>query len=232
MKDNIKNGLIIFLIVLIGLFGFFGGKKVTKYAEEISTLKYDKTVLELQKGRVEAKIKLIEATLDKKEKKIDSCMVVFKAKDKIIAARTLERDEAIAKLNGITSDSSYQFLQKIAYNFPGTLEYLFNALQVKGIHTDYLIARSSEQAIPLLSAQVDNCKLQFIERDRVEADLKNIVSLQKESIGACEKINNDNDKIIKDTEKQRDKEARRKGFWRFTTAVSTTALIVLAVFGL
>jgi hypothetical protein len=51
-------------------------------------------------------------------------------------------------------------------------------------------------------------------------------------LNTCEKINTDNDKIIRDTEKQRDKEARRKNFWRFGTAVMTGVTIVLAVFGI
>jgi hypothetical protein len=124
--EKIKNGLIIVLMILIGLFGFFGGKRVVKYTEEISTLKYNKTVLETQKAFLETQVKFEQAKVDKKDKVIDSCMIVFKKKDKVIAGITADLDSALAKLNGITSDSSYQFLQQIAYNYPGYLKYLYN----------------------------------------------------------------------------------------------------------
>jgi hypothetical protein len=230
--DTVKNGLIIALVILIGLFGFFGGKKVTKYASEIAMLKMDKNSLVSQNMLLEAKIKDAEAKIELKERKIDSSLVVFEKKDKQIVIISKKLNDALAELSTITSDSSYIFLKTVAYNYPGLLKYIFNENQLRHIHADYLTARNAEQAIPLLNSQIDNCKYQYAIRDSIESGLKRVIKLQKQNIGNCEKVNTNNDKIIKDTEKQRDAEKRRKNFWRFTTAVTTTTTIILAVFGL
>jgi len=228
--NKIKNGLIGLLLILIALFGFFGGKKVTKYAEEIGSLKYANTTLQTQKAFLETQVKFEQDKVKKRDGVIDSCMIEFKKKDRIIAGITADLDSALAKLNGITSDSSYQFLQKIAYNYPGTLEYLFNALQIKGIHADYLKARSSEKIIPVYMEQIENCTFQLSERDSIETGLKKAIRYQREALTACETVNNNKDTIIKDTEKQRDKERHRKNFWRFGASVSSGVAIILALF--
>jgi hypothetical protein len=232
MKDKVKTGLIIVLIILIGLFGLFGGKAVKKYIKEIDSLKYEKTALQVQNALLTDNIKYEKAKNEKHQKTIDSCKVVFKKKDQIISGLSADLDSALAKLTGITSDSSYVFLQKVAYNYPGLLKYLFNELQVKGIHADYLKARSSEKIIPVYKEQIANCTLQLSEKDGIETGLNNIIANTNQQLSNCTKINQDNDKIIKDTEKQRNKEKHRKNFWRFTTAVTTTTTILLAVFGL
>jgi hypothetical protein len=171
----------------------------------------------------------LQDTVKKKDAEIVKLMVIFKTKDRKVAELTVERDLALSRLNYISSDSSYIFLTKVAYNYPGALKYLFNELQVKYIHADYITARGSEKIIPVMTAQLNNCSEQFIIRDGIESGLKKVIAYQKQSLTDCEKINKNSDTIIKDTEKQRDKEKRRKNFWRFTTAVSTTVLIIIGV---
>ena len=227
--NKIKNGLIGLLLILIVLFGLIGGQKVTKYAEEIGLLRYANTTLETQKAFLKTQVKFEQRKVEKRDMVIDSCMIEFKKKNRVIAGITSDLDEALAKLNGITSDSSYMFLQLIAYNFPGTMEYLFNALQIKGIHTDYLKARSSEKIIPVYVEQIANCAFQLSERDSIETGLKKAIRYQREALTACETVNNNKDTIIKDTEKQRNKEMRRKNFWRFGTAVTTITTIIFAI---
>ena len=228
--NKIKNGLIGFLLILIVLFAFFGGKKVTKYAEEIGLLKYSNTSLETQKAFLETQIKVVQRKVEQRDRVIDSYMIEFKKKDRVIAGITSDLDAALAKLNGITSDSSYQFLQQIAYNYPGILKYLFNELQIRHIHTDYIKARNSEKIIPAYVEQVANCTFQLSERDSIEIGLKKAIRYQREALTACETVNNNKDTIIKDTEKQRDKEKHRKNFWRFGASVSAGVAIVLALF--
>jgi len=226
---NIKNILIGVLIALIVLGGIFGGKKIRKFTEEITTLKAEKTALNGQIAERDAQIKALEAQNVTKDKKIDSCMVAFKQKEKIITGLSEDLAEALSKLNGITSDSSYQFLQRIAYNFPGDLKYPFNELQVKGIHADYLKARSADQIIPVYKDQIRNCLTQFALRDSAVNNLNKVVALQKQNLADCGKINQDNDRIIRDVEKQRNKERHRKNFWRFTTSLATGGIIALAL---
>lgn len=229
-RDKVKNGLIIVLVILIVIGGIFGGKAIRKYQSEILGLKYDKVALKTQNALLEDKIKVEQAKVSVRDKKIDSCMVVFNRKDRKIAGLSADLDSALAKLNGITSDSSYIFLTQVAYNFPGVLKYLFNELQIKSIHADYLKARNSEKIIPEYREQVANCKVQILERDGIEAGLKTIIDTKGQQLANCEKINQDNDKIIKDTERQRDKERRRKNFWRFSASVATGVAVILGAF--
>ena len=228
-KDKIKNGLIGILVIFIIAGGIFGGKEVTKYAEEIGLLRYANTTLETQKAFLKTQVQFEQEKVRKKDMVIDSCMIEFKKKDRVIAGITSDLDGALAKLNGITSDSSYQFLQQIAYNYPGLLSYIFNEIQIKYIHTDYLKARSSEKIIPAYVEQIANCTFQLSERDSIETGLKKAIRYQREELTACETVNNNKDTIIKNTEKQRNKEMRRKNFWRFGTAVTTITTIIFAI---
>lgn len=231
-KDKVKTGLIVVLIVLIGAFAFFGGKAVKKFKEEIAILKYDKTVLQTQIAFRDTQIKNEQAKVTAQEARSDSLTKVLAIKERIIAGITQDLNKALAQLNGITSDSSYQFLQKVAYNYPGVLKFLFNELQIRYIHSDFLTARNSEKIIPAYKEAIEVCKLNLIQKDSIEAGLKKVIGLQKQNLTDCTKVNQDNDNIIKDVEKQRDKERRRKNFWRFSASVATGVAIVLAVFGI
>lgn len=230
MKEQLKNGLIIALITLIVLMGIFGGKRITEYQTGVSALVSEKNALVAQNQALAAQNKIIAEMNERHQKTIDSCRTIFKQKDKIIAGLTSELDSALSQLNGITSDSSYIFLQTVAYAYPGELQYLFNALQIKGIHGDYLKARNAEKIIPEYKAQVDNCKFQLTEKDKIEAGLKAIIGNKDTQLANCEQVNKDNEQIIKTTEQERDAERRRKGFWRFTTSVATAAAVIVAVF--
>lgn len=230
MKDKLKNGLIIALVALIVVGAIFGGSKVKKYAQDIRDLKYANKTLEMQKAFTETQVKIEQATIERRDATIDSCMVVFKKKDKQIKGLSADLDSALAKLSGITSDSSYQFLQRVAYVYPGVLEYLFNALQVKGIHADYLKARSADKIIPVYQQSIENCKFQLTERDSVETALKRIVELRNTELDNCEQVNANNQDIIKKTEKQLLKAERRKGFWMATTGIAAGVAILVAAF--
>jgi len=229
MKEKIKNGLIVVLVILIVLFGFFGGRKVIKYQQEINSLKLENRGLNADIAKRDVAIEAEQTKVKAREKTIDSLMLVFRAKDIKISGLTGELNDALAKLNGITSDESYLFLTKVAYNYPGLLEYLFNETQIRQIHADYLRARNMEKIIPVYESQIANCKTQFLERDRVEIGLRNVIDLKELNLADCQKVNQNSQTVIKDTEKQRDKERGRKGFWRATSAVLVGAAIVLGI---
>lgn len=231
-KNKIKNVLIIVLIVLIGLFGLFGGKRVIRYQKELALLKYDNTGLNIQIIKRDNEIKFEQQKLKDRDRKIDSMNKMFMVKDNQIIGLNAKLDSALVHLEGITSDSSYIFLQRVAYNFPGTMKYLFNALQIHGIHADYLIPRSLEKTTPIYKEQILNCKIQFMVRDSIELGLKKVIGFQQLNLTDCQEINQNDQVIIKDTEKQRDKERRRKNFWRFSASVMTGVAIIVSVFGL
>lgn len=230
MKEKIKSGLIIALAILIVLVAIFGGSKVKKYVQDIRDLKYANKTLEMQKAYIETQVKIEQATIARRDATIDSSMVVFKQKDRMIAGLSADLDSALAKLDGITSDSSYIFLTTVAYNYPGLLSYIFNENQIRKIHADYLKARSADKIIPVYQQAIANCKFQLTERDSIEAGLKRIVELRNTELDNCEQVNANNQDIIKKTEKQLLKAERRKGFWRSTTGIMTGLAVIVAVF--
>lgn len=230
MKEKIKSGLIIALAILIVLVAIFGGSKVKKYVQDIRDLKYANKTLEMQKAFLETQVKFEQAKVEKRDSTIDSCMVVFKKKDKQIASLSADLTTALDKLEGITSDSSYIFLTQVAYNYPGLLSYIFNENQIKRIHADYLRARSADKIIPVYEQAIANCKFQMTERDSIEAGLKRIVLLRNKELDLCEQANANKDIIIKDTEKQKEKAERRKGFWRSSAGIMTGVAVIVAVF--
>lgn len=230
-KDKIKNYLIFVLVgVLLGL-GLFGGRKVSKYHDEIISLEQSKNTLTEQNKVLDDKIRVLQDTITVKDARIKELMRLFMAKDKEVVVLNKKLAESLASLNEITSDSSYKFLQAV-YDYPGVMKFLFNELQVRGIHSDYLIARSSEQVIPMLNAQIDNCEEAFDVWESIEVKLKESLTLKDQQLANCQMINSDNEGMIEDITAQRDKERHRKNFWRFTTAVAGSLAILLAAFGL
>ena len=231
MANKLKNWIIIALLILLIVAGFFGGKAISKYQKNINALQTANYGLNQQIKLRDIDIKYQEGLVKERDVKVDSLMKVFKEKDKQIAGLSNQLDTALAHLSGITSDSSYKFLQTIAYPFEGDKKYLFNAPQVHGIHQDYLVARSSEITIPILSAEVSNAKLQFSVRDSIELGLKKVIDLQKANLTDCQKINQNDQTIITDTQKALTKETRRKNFWRATTGIGigTTILALLGI---
>ena len=226
LKDK-KNWIIIALLIIVVIGGIFGGKAVTKFNEDIATLKYANKGLGMQIIDRDLQIKAEQNRANKKQTTIDSCMIAFKSKDKKIRELEKDLDSALAQLDGITSDSSYVFLTTIAYNFPGTMEYLFNSYQVKGIHADWIKARGMEKIIPQLKNQISNCEYQFGVRDSLVKHLNKIVDLQDKNLKDCSQMNENNKAVITDLEKTRDKEKRRKGFWRTVAAIEPVIFVVL-----
>lgn len=225
-KDK-KNWIILVLLAILAIGGMFGGRAVSKFNETIATLKYSNTGLGLQISDRELQIKALQDSAKIKQATFDSCMKAFVSKDKKIAQLEKNLTDALNQLDGITSDSRYKFLQEIAYNYPGVLEYLFNKMQLKAIHADYLRARSADKVIPELHAQIDNCKVQFFEREGQVKDLNSIVELQKKNIADCLQITENDKVIIGDLQKTADKERRRKNLWRTISAIEPAIFFVL-----
>ena len=78
-----KNWIIIALVILLGLFGLFGGRAVSKYDSEITELKSHKKYLELQMKLRDDEIKVQEQKIADKQTTIDSCMNVFNTSESL-----------------------------------------------------------------------------------------------------------------------------------------------------
>jgi hypothetical protein len=226
LKDK-KNWIILALLIIVAIGGIFGGKAVTKFNEDIAVLKFANKGLGMQIITRDLQIKVEQNRAGKKQATIDSCMIAFKSKDKKIWQLERNLNSALVQLDSITSDSSYVFLTTVAYNFPGTMEYLFNSYQVKGIHADWLRARGMEKIIPQLKDQISNCEYQFNVRDSLVKHLNKIVDLQDKNLKDCSQINENDKAVIADIEKKAEKEKRRKGLWRTIAAIEPVILVVL-----
>lgn len=226
LKDK-KNWIILLLLIVVVIGGIFGGNAVTKFNEDIAVLKYANKGLELQISDRELQIKAEHNRAEKKQTTIDSCIIAFEKKDKKIKELEKQRDNALIQLTGITSDSSYVFLTQIAYDYPGFLKYLFNESQIRAIHADWIVARSSERVIPELKGQVNDCRIAFVQTDSLVKHLNKIVDLQNKNLKDCSQINENDKAVIADIEKTVEKEKRRKGLWRTIAAIEPVILVVL-----
>jgi len=224
-----KNWVIIALVVIIGLIGLFGGKAVSRYNSRIERLSYEKFILSKQISNRDLLIKVEQAKIRVHKATIDSCMTEFRKKDKKIGQLEKNLTDALDQLEGISSDSCYIFLTRMAYNYPGLLSYIFNENQIKAIHGDYLRARSAEQVIPELKLQIGNCLVQFKERDDLVKNQETIITLQDKNLQDCKQINANNDIIIKDLEKTVSKEKWRKNLWRIIASAEPGIAVALIV---
>jgi hypothetical protein len=227
--NSLKNTLITGLIIALGLLLFFGGKKVTKFESEIVFMQGRNAALELQISERDSIIKAKGDIVDSLEKEISAVSIKNSILRKENSKIARERDEALAELSTITGDSSYIFLQKIAYNYPGTLKYLFNELQIKGIHADFIKLRASAGIINNLENQVNNCSLQVNKYESLKTNLEQIIGEQNLSLKDYRQIVSNDSTIIRDQDKTINKERHRKGFWRTTSGGLVLVLIAVII---
>lgn len=58
--------------------------------------------------------------------------------EKVTRDLNIQLEKALSKIDSIPPGESYEFLQNVAYNYEGTLEYPFNSIQVTEIHKSYV----------------------------------------------------------------------------------------------
>lgn len=217
MKAGTKILIAAVIIIILGLAAYIGGRRFEKLNGEISFLKGENSSLKTD-------IKARDNEIKKEKDRADSIVIklqtlqadyVLLEREKIKIARDLEK--ALAELNHITTDSSYIFLQKVAYNFPGTLRYLFNELQVRGIHRTFVELQSSNHMISTLENEIENCNKQVEDHEKLKASLENMISNLNENADDYEKIVAKDSVIIRDQGKLIKKTNRRKNFWETTT---------------
>ena len=86
-------------IVLLVVFGIFGGKAVMKYRKELNAFKIENNRLLDQIANRDNEIKIEKIKSDKLEKSIDSLMKIFNEKGKQVNNLIEERDRLLATLN-------------------------------------------------------------------------------------------------------------------------------------
>jgi len=136
MKLQIKHIAYGAIFLLIGLV-VFQSYRLSIKNDKLKQLNSTTVLLEERlKYKIDS-INLLETENIILESKSDSLnSIVSKLKKDNIALNT-KLDSALSAIDSIPSEENYLYLKNIAYNYPGDLEYPFNAKQVTEIRKDY-----------------------------------------------------------------------------------------------
>lgn len=124
----------------------------------------------------------------------------------------------------IPADSSYAFLDRVAYPYLGEKKYPFSDPQVKGIHKTYL---EHEQLLSLnenLQEQKDELSYQIELHGALELETSSSMMVMQETRRDLEEIIENKDGIIATNEKAL-KKAKRRAFWA-KVGIGAGALII------
>jgi predicted nucleic acid-binding Zn-ribbon protein len=221
--------IIALLVTALVIGSFFTVKKTDTLAGQADSLKIENTGLLMQIAKRDSLLYILNKDTANLSFTIDSLNNVFFDKELYIRKLKKQRDEALAQLEGITSDSTYQFLQQVAYNFPGELKFKFNDNQIKEIHQDYEVSRNAEKLIPAMSDEIEVCKTEISHFTALTGNLKKTVDLQSANIVDYKGVIA-NDSTIMDAQRRVIvKEVRRKNFWKITTGVTVLVATILLI---
>ncbi len=231
MSKTNKILVVIIAVLVIALIAgsFFTVKKTDTLINQADSLKIENTGLLTQIAKRDSLLYILNKDTANLSFTIDSLNNVFFDKELYIRKLKKQRDEALAQLEGITSDSTYQFLQQVAYNFPGELKFKFNDNQIKEIHQDYEVSRNAEKLIPAMSDEIEVCKTEISHFTALTGNLKKTVDLQSANIVDYKGVIA-NDSTIMDAQRRVIvKEVRRKNFWKITTGVTVLVATILLI---
>ena len=215
------------LALMLG--GFIFGKRYAESTQLAKSLKSENNSLLKQVHKRDSLILILSFDTTSLILTINNLNKSFAEKDKYIKVLKKQRDEILAKLEGITSDSIYQFLQQVAYNTPGELKYKFNDPQIRSIQGDYEVARNAEKIIPALSDQIDTCSREVYKYSVLTTNLRKTINLQSDNINDYRLVVSNDSTLIDAQRKVIVKEVRRKNFWKITSGVVTVALIAVII---
>lgn len=123
-------------------------------------------------------------------------------------------------------DTSYAFLDKHAYPFPGEKKYPFNEMQVQGMHLTFLQNKGLNEINSNLKEQVDGCEALVAIQDETLAQIEEkntIVNARQATM--MERLDN-REEVIQVQQEQIKKDKRRK-IWRTVRDVSVGILFGL-----
>ena len=231
MSNTNKILVIIIALLTVALIAgsFFTVSKVDTLAQEADSLKIENTGLLGQIAERDSLLFVLNKDTAYLSYTIDSLNSVFVSKERYIRLLKTQRDEALAKLSGITADSTYQFLQNVAYKLPGELKYKFSDNQIKEIHQDYEVAKNAETLIPAMSDEIEICQAEIGHFTILTGDLRKTIDLQSANINDYKGIMANDSTIIDAQRRVIVKEVRRKNFWKITTGVVTLIGTILII---
>lgn len=134
-----------------------------------------------------------------------------------------------AWLLNMPADSSYKFLNEIAYPFPGERKYPFNEPQIKNIHADYLENITLTGLVTKLEDQLINCERLGDNIDSTRISYMKSYRMAEEKSSSMEQKAANLDQKATLYEDAYNKSEKRKKFWKATTGITTVVAIVLAI---
>lgn len=123
-------------------------------------------------------------------------------------------------------DTSYAFLNREAYPFPGEKKYPFNEMQVQGMHLTYLQNIGLNQINFNLEKQVEGCEALVAFQDEALAQAKEGFELYEARHATMKERIENREEVINVQEEQIKKDKRRK-IWRTVRDVGVGILFGL-----
>jgi len=127
------------------------------------------------------------------------------------------------------TDSSYKFLNEIAYPFAGEKKYPLNEPQIKNIHADFLENQMLHGLLFTLEAQLINCELLTSNADSIAFSFKrSLKSSERQKENLSEVVKNANEKAVL-YENAYNKADKKKKFWKITSGIGAVIILILAL---
>lgn len=151
-----------------------------------------------------------------------------KASEKLLLTENRKLKDNILK---ISEDSSYKWLQQVAYPFGGDYKpFGFNGPQVKAIHSDKIDYEGQLVLNENLRIQVAQCNERYELKDSLEMTARGKIALLEDKEDNYQEMLTIREEEGKIKEKDCTKQERRKKIWRAATAITgALALAALAL---
>jgi hypothetical protein len=217
----------VIVILVMGMMYSCERKKVIKKTEIITTINTENELLKTGKKAAQDSA---NNEIKKREVLETASIVIIKERDKYAAENRLLRKQ-IAEVpdwvKDLPIDSSYDYVNKVAYPFSGDQKYPFNENQVRGIHSGFLQNIKLNSLTSLQEKQIQNCQQQVSIQTKLINSYGNSLTLCEQQKGLDSvMIKNLNQKVYL-LDKNLSKTIKRRNFWRVTTAIETVGILIL-----
>ena len=144
---------------------------------------------------------------------------------------TLKTDNSKLRLDAekVSSDSSYAFLDKTAYPYPGEKKYPFNEAQVKEMHLNFIDNIACMGVLSESENLISNLEEQLILKDKQLEYLESSLYLSTENLKISESIISNKDEEIDIQNKRIRKEKGRTLFWKIVAGVAIVTGVGIAL---
>jgi len=137
-----------------------------------------------------------------------------------------ELDSALAVIDSIPPEDSYIFLQDSAYNYPGELEYPFNARQVTEIHRAYIENIMIKKINVNLATTVNILRKQNETQDSLISNQYVQLSIYSDMVNSLRGVVTTQEVANNQLNKQLNKERKLKILFEGATAVGVIFILI------